>query len=321
MMQQTFTGPPSQKLKPAKKFSGVVVPMVTPFTADGKIDADGVHKLVNHLVGSGAHAFVGGTTGEAASIAKASKRLLVKEAIAAAAGRCTLYAGIGGNCLEEAIEEAKAYADAGADAVVATMACYYPVDADAVLRYFEAMAATVPLPLIIYNIPATTHLSLPIGVIDKLSHHPNIAGFKDSERGLERIDAATQLWKGREDFSYLIGWAVQSKYAMTLGADGLVPSSGNLVPAVYKAVLDASLNGDEEKAKAAQQKGDAVSLLYQKDRLLGQSLAAFKAMLSAYGLCEPHVLPPVYRLSTEEENFLKEHTLKTFGDLPTINSI
>lgn len=295
--------------------------MITPFTADRKIDRPGVVNLIDHLVRGGTHAFVGGTTGEAASVSKAEKRVLVKEAVAAAAARCTVYAGIGGNCLAESVEEAKAYRDFGADAVVATMACYYPVDADGMFRFFEEMAAAVPLPLIIYNIPATTHLSIPLDVVEKLSHHPNIVGFKDSERGVERIEAATTLWRGRTDFSYLLGWAVQSQYAMTLGADGLVPSSGNLVPAVYKTILDAGLEGDEGRAVKAQQKGDAVSLLYQKDRSLGQSLAAFKVMLAAYGLCKPHVLPPVYRLPAGEEKALTEHTLKTFGDLTTINNV
>lgn len=295
--------------------------MVTPFTEDGKIDANGVVNLVDHLASHGVHAFAGGTTGESASVAKAQKRALVKEAVAAAKGRCTVYAGIGGNCLEESVEEAKAYHDVGAEAVVATMACYYPVEADAMLRFFEAMADAVPLPLILYNIPATTHLSIPIDVVERLSHHPNIAGFKDSERGLERIDAATNLWRERSDFSYLIGWAVQSQYAMKSGADGLVPSSGNLVPAVYKAIVDATLKGDEAAATKAQQKGDAVSALYQKDRLLGPSLAAFKVMLSAYGLCGPDVLPPLYRFSPEEENLLKEQTLKTFGDLLILNTV
>lgn len=299
----------------------MVVPTVTPFTNEGKIDGHGVVNLVDHLAKYGAHAFVGGTTGESASVSKVQKKVLVKEAVAAAKGRCTVYAGIGGNCLEESVEEAKAYQDFGAEAVVATMACYYPVDADAMLRFFEAMANQVPLPLIIYNIPATTHLSIPIAVVEKLSHHPNIAGFKDSERGLERIDAATNLWRDRADFSYLIGWAVQSRYAMNSGADGLVPSSGNLIPAVYKAIVDATTKGDEAAATKAQEKGDAVSALYQKDRLLGQSLAAFKVMLSAYGLCGPDVLPPLYRLSPEEENLIKEQTLKTFGDLLILNTV
>lgn len=295
--------------------------MVTPFTGAGKTDKESVHKLVAHLVAAGTHPFVAGTTGEGPSIPKAEKKVLVAEAVKAAADQGPVYAGISSNCLAESIEEAQAYRDLGAAAIVATMPAYYPADNDAMLRYFTALADRSPLPLMIYNIPATTHLSIPISTVDKLSAHPNIVGFKDSEKGMERIDEATGLWKDRDDFSYFIGWAIQSQYALQRGADGIVPSSGNLVPAVYKSILDASLQGDETSAAKAQQKSDLVSAMYQKDRTLGASLAAFKVMLHAYGLCGPHMLPPLYRVSAEEERGLLTSVRETFGDLITINQI
>jgi 4-hydroxy-tetrahydrodipicolinate synthase len=61
--------------------------------------------------------------------------------------------------------------------------------------------------------------------------------------------------------------------------------------------------------------------MYQKDRILSQSLAAFKAMLAAYGLCGPDVLPPLYRLPEAAEKQLQQQTLSTFGDLNNINRI
>ncbi len=85
--------------------------------------------------------------------------------------------------------------------------------------------------------------------------------------------------------------------------------------------MDATLNGDDETACKAQEKGDKVSQLYQKDRTLSHSLSAFKVMLSAYRLCQAHVLPPLYQLSAEEEKELKEKTLTIFGDVNKINSI
>lgn len=319
-MRQPSFNPPTD-MKKQKTYNGVVVPMITPFTETGKVDVASVHKLVHHLTGSGTHPFAAGTTGEGPSISKAEKRVLVSEAVKAAAGGTHIYAGISSNCLAESVEEAKAYRDLGAAVIVATMPAYYPADPDAMLRYFTALADAIPLPLMLYNIPATTHLSIPIALVDKLSHHPNIAGFKDSERGLERIDEATRLWAPRDDFAYFIGWAVQSQYALQRGADGIVPSSGNLVPGVYRTLLEATANGDEQRAAKAQQKGDAVSALYQKDRTLGASLAAFKSMLQAYDLCEPYMLPPLYRLKQEEERELQQTVVSTYGDLTTINQI
>jgi 4-hydroxy-tetrahydrodipicolinate synthase len=304
-----------------KKYSGVVVPMMTPFTPQHKIDALAVTRLVAHLIKGRTHPFILGTTGEAASIPQGEKKRLVEETVKAALGRTIVYAGISGNCLQESAEEGKLYHDLGAGVLVATMPSYYPVTPDQMLRYFETLADHLPCPLIIYNIPATTHLSIPLEVVDRLSAHPNIAGFKDSERGEERIAAATALWKNRADFSYLLGWALKSQSALEQGADGIVPSSGNLAPVVYQTIYEAAKAGDSAAASRAQQKGDRISEMYQKDRILSQSLAAFKAMLSAYGLCGPDVLPPLYRLPAPEEQQLTAQVRKVFGDLDKINSM
>jgi len=304
----------------AKKYSGVVVPMMTPFTAQQQVDAPAVQRLVDHLIKGKTFPFILGTTGEAASIPHRERKRLVEETVKAAAGRSLVYAGISGNSLQESAEEGKLYHDLGAGALVATMPSYYPVTPDQMLRYFGALADRLPCPLIIYNIPATTHLSIPLEVVDKLSAHPNIAGFKDSEKGEERIAAATALWKHRTDFSYLLGWALKSQSALEQGADGIIPSSGNLAPVVYQAIYEAASTGNSAAAALAQQKGDRISEMYQKDRILSQSLAAFKAMLSAYGLCGPDVLPPLYRLPAAEEQQLMQQVRNVFGDLEKINS-
>ncbi len=241
--------------------------------------------------------------------------------VKAAAGRSLVYAGISSNSQQDSIEEGKAWFDLGADVLVATMPSYYPVAPAQMLRYFEALATQLPCPLIIYNIPATTHLSIPIEIVDQLSAHPNIVGFKDSEKGVERITAATTLWKQREDFSYLLGWALMSQSALEQGADGMVPSTGNLAPAVYRGIYDAVLAGDTAAAAKAQQKADAISEMYQKNRILSHSLAAFKVMLSAYGLCGPDVLPPLYRMPQAEEQQLITAVRTVFGDLNQINSV
>lgn len=308
-------------MKPEKKYSGVVVPMMTPFTAQHTIDEQAAQQLVNHIISGQAHPFILGTTGEAASIPRNERTKLVTATVKANNGKALVYAGISGNSLQDAVEEGKAYHALGADVLVSTMPGYYPVTPEQMLRYFTTLADRLPCPLVLYNIPATTHLSIPLDVVDQLSAHPNIAGFKDSEKGVERIVAATALWKNREDFSYLLGWALQSRFALEHGADGIVPSSGNVAPAVYRMIYDSVRTGATEMASLAQQKADHISEMYQKDRILSQSLAAFKAMLAAYGLCGPDVLPPLYRLPEAAEKQLQQQTLSTFGDLNNINRI
>ena len=159
------------------------------------------------------------------------------------------YAGIDNTCLRTSIEQARQYFDAGVDAVVAHLPEYYPLTGDHMLEYFKALADECGGPLIIYNIPATTGMSIPLDVLDKLSRHTNIAGLKDSERDLKRTDQSIALWKDREDFSLLIGWAAQSTYTLTRGADGIVPSTGNLVPALYRDLYQVPWPGMRKRQK------------------------------------------------------------------------
>jgi dihydrodipicolinate synthase/N-acetylneuraminate lyase len=304
-----------------KKFKGVVVPMISPFTSAHKIDSYAVQKIVNYLIQYGTFPFVLGTTGESASVAKNERLSLVKETIAAAAGRTTVYAGISGNCFSEVLDEAKEFADLGVDALVSTMPSYYPVDNEQMLNYFELLANAVPLPLIIYNIPATTHLSIPLDVVEKLSKHPNIYGFKDSEKGADRVREAIERWRDRSDFSYLLGWALMSQEAMLLGADGIVPSTGNISPGLYQIIYEAGRAGKKEEALAAQIKADAVSGIYQQDQILSRSLPALKTMMSAYELCTPVVLPPFIEVASEETIQIITTLRSTFGDVAQINKI
>ncbi|HEY6899528.1 MAG TPA: dihydrodipicolinate synthase family protein, partial [Puia sp.] len=139
----------------------------------------------------------------------------------------------------------------------------------------------------------TTHHSIPLALIDKLSHHPNVVGTKDSERSEERLSASLELWSGREDFSHLLGWAAKSGYALLNGGDGLVPSTANFSPAVYSDMVRAAEAGDREKVGELQALSDQLGNLYQAGKTLGESLAALKKIMQEQGLCQEYMMPPL----------------------------
>ncbi|HMU57143.1 MAG TPA: dihydrodipicolinate synthase family protein, partial [Chitinophagaceae bacterium] len=155
------------------------------------------------------------------------------------------------------------------------------------------LADNISLPLFIYNIPATTHMSIPLSVIDELSQHKNIVGLKDSERSEERMLQALQLWRNRENFHYILGWAAKSAEALLNGADGLVPSTGNINPEIYEDMVAAFKSGDKERLYALQKLSDDYGALYQANRTLGESLHALKLLMQAKGICEEYVMPPL----------------------------
>ncbi|WP_207425447.1 dihydrodipicolinate synthase family protein [Pedobacter sp. SYSU D00535] len=284
-----------------KKYQGVVVPVVTPVTNEFTLDEGAVERIFNNLYANNVSPFFLGTTGESASLPNTLKQDYLQLAGKLKKEGTMLYAGISSNCFEESVEFAKRCFDAGVDAVAATLPSYYPLTEAQMKKYFESLAEQIKGPLIIYNIPATTHMSIPLEVIDELSYHEYIVGTKDSERGESRLNESTSLWGNRADFSHFLGWAAKSAHALLNGSDGLIPSTGNLHPGLYSRMMMAALDSDQEQVFRYQYHSDLLGDLYQSGRTLGESLWALKVLMQEYGLCEPVVMPPLQPLSKVEE--------------------
>jgi 4-hydroxy-tetrahydrodipicolinate synthase len=288
------------------KFKGVIVPMVSPVNEDLSVDRDAVHRILDSFLLNGISPFLLGTNGESVSLSDNQKSELVNETVSYVNGKSAVYAGISGNCLEETVRNARSYARTGVDAVVAHLPFYFPLSASQMQRYYEQLANSIPCPLILYNNPITVRQSIPLDVIEQLSHHQNIAGIKDSERGMDRLDQSIELWGNRNDFVHLLGWTEQSAYALLKGSGGIVPSSGNFVPGLYKNLYDATQQNDQTKAYEYQEKANRLSDIYIKDRNISQSIPALKFIVSLTGLCKPFVLPPLVLPDSEEQQVIRE---------------
>ena len=283
---------------------GVIVPMITPFTKDGKIDVEATGKILEYLIAGGTSPFIMGTTGESASISEKARPAFVKAMVEVVSGRVKTYAGISSPCFQSSVEAANYYFEIGVDAVVAHPPSYYPLTNNQLLRYYESLVDNISGPLILYNNPIITHCSIPINVVDQLSHHERVIGIKDSERDLDRLNQSLKLWSGRGDFYHLLGWGTQMAYGLLNGSAGLVPSSGNLVPKLHREMLEAAQSGDKQKIERFQKKTNDILDVYLKNRSLGQSLPALKVMMNALNLCEPYVLPPLEMPNDEEKNLI-----------------
>ncbi|MBQ7423092.1 MAG: dihydrodipicolinate synthase family protein [Prevotella sp.] len=289
-----------------KKYRGVVVPMVTPVTADGQLDVAAVERIIDFFAENHVSPLLMGTTGEGNSVSSQDGLRFVQTAATAAQGRILIYAGLTGNCVADQIVQAQAYTAAGADVIVATLPTYYALTPAQMEEYYRNLADAITGPLMLYNILSTTHMSIPVDVIERLSHHPNIVGLKDSERDMERMAQCINISKGRNDFAYFCGWAAQSEHSLALGGDGIVPSTGNFVPDMFNDLYEAAIGNNPERAIQLQEETNEIAKIYQAGRTLGQSLAALKVMMQTKGLCEPWMLPPLTRLSAEEEQEIAE---------------
>jgi dihydrodipicolinate synthase/N-acetylneuraminate lyase len=278
-----------------------VIPAVTPLTADYQLDHAAVERMFDSFRKRRVQPFILGTTGEASSLVFSLKKEFLQLAGKLKHSGDILYAGISSNVLPESIALAKHGFDNGADVVVATLPSYYALGESSMLRYFEQLADAIPGPLMIYNIPATTHMSVPLDIVDQLSHHENIVGLKDSERNDDRLGQAIQLWKDRNDFSHFLGWAARSAQAILTGSDGLVPSTGNFHPGLYSQLYETALSGDAGRSNQLQERSDQLGNLYQLGKSLGESLWALKVIMNELGVCEPIVMSPLYPMSKDEE--------------------
>jgi 4-hydroxy-tetrahydrodipicolinate synthase len=214
------------------KYHGTVVPMVTPFRADGNLDEPALHRLVDtQIAGRVEGVFVLGTTGEGAHVPRHSRRQLVAQTVWRVNGRAMVFAGLG-DIRDGDLSEANEFFQAGADAVVAHPPISRKVTEHDLQGWYEGLLDQVQGPLVLYNMPMTTKVSIPLGAVEKLIGHPKLAGIKDSENNAERLAALLLRCGGKKDFSVFVGVGALMEKGLRLGADGIVPSVGNLIPDV-----------------------------------------------------------------------------------------
>lgn len=294
-----------------KPYHGVVVPMITPVTYQGDLDEPAVRWVIDHLIEGGVSGiFVLGTTGEAASVPRAMRSRLVAITVEHVGDRAITYAGIGDNSLAHSVQAAEEYLRLRVDAVVAHLPSYYALSPEEQCDYYAALTGRIPGPLMLYNMPKTTRMSISIEVVEKLSHHPRIIGLKDSENDVARLQAVMGALGGRSDFAVFVGVSALSARALSLGVDGMVPSPAHLVPDLCQRLYESGVQGDVAKAEEYQRQVNQVADIYVRNRTLGQSLAALKAAMGALDLCGPDVLPPLRPLDAAQQEAVRREFLE-----------
>jgi 4-hydroxy-tetrahydrodipicolinate synthase len=285
-------------MKNELQHEGVVVPMVTPLTSAGRLDEPAVDRLVDQLLAGGVNGvFVLGTTGEGAMISRSDRQRLVDRVVARVQSRALVYAGIGNQQRENATA-GNEYLDAGVDAVVVRA----PVSmAQAELQsYFRTLLDRLQGPMIIYNIPMLTRVSIPLAVVKQLVGHPRLVGIKDSENDADRLGALLRECGQHPGFSVFVGVGKLMEQGLRLGAHGIVPSVGNLIPETCSQLWQCARRGDWVGAKQHADRMNAVAAIYQAERDLDESLSALKGALSLRNVCQKYMSPPLQAIQEPE---------------------
>ena len=295
-------------------FRGVIVPMLTPFNKKGGIDEEKSADFIRFLLDNKTIPFILGTSGEAYSIPVDGKNKLVKILIENRHPGIPTIAGLGGLTFEDTIRLGNQYFDWGLDAVVLTLPGYFELREDQVYDYFLELSEQLKGDIILYNIPVVIHNSISVSVIEKLSKRDNIIGIKDSEFNEARMRESLTLWADRDDFIYLVGVMEFMYEGLKAGADGLVPSTANIVPEMYHNMFSLHLQGKYDEVEKIHLLANEILSIYKNGHTLVESIATLKYLASLEGLCDMVLLPPLTGLSESEKTIAREKWEKMKAD-------
>ncbi|MBI2657387.1 4-hydroxy-tetrahydrodipicolinate synthase [Candidatus Woesearchaeota archaeon] len=230
-------------------FKGAITAIVTPFTEKGDVDVLALKKLVEFQVKNSIDGIVPcGTTGESPTLDYDEHDKVIEIVIDAANGKVPVIAGTGSNSAREAIEMTRHAADAGADASLQVCPYYNKPTQEGLYRHFSAIAKSVDLPIIIYNIQGRTAVNLETSTLARLAReHSNIIGVKEASGNISQMmDVINELPK---NFDVLSGDDNMTLPLMALGGKGVISVASNIVPKEIHDMAQHALNGDFEKAK------------------------------------------------------------------------
>jgi 4-hydroxy-tetrahydrodipicolinate synthase len=269
---------------------GVLTALVTPLDVDGRVDEEGVRRLVDHVLAGGVHGLVPlGSTGETASLDETGRRRMLAACVEAAGGRAPVVCGVAQPQLSGAIAEVKAAAELGAVAVLAAPPFYYPIDQPTVLDFYRRLAAASPLPILVYNIPQFTKVVIEPPTLATLAEEGAVVGIKDSSRDYEYFERVCLATRGLPGFRVFTGSDWMLLGSLVMGAAGTICGAANVAPAWVVQVFDDFEAGRWDAARLHQ---DALVELMSTLRV-GVFPAAIKASLDLQGICGPWTVAPV----------------------------
>ena len=227
-------------------FTGACTALVTPFLEE-KLNTPMLRQLIRRQLNAGMDALViCGTTGESASLSDAEKLELFRVSREAIPENVAFIAGTGSNDTAHAIALSQAAEDCGADALLLVSPYYNKGTEDGLYRHYAAIADSVHIPLILYNVPGRTGLDMPVSLYRQLAELPNVLGVKEASADIRKIGKIRQacppdsfVWCGNDDLAVP---------AMALGALGIISVISNVEPELTHAMVWAALDGDFDTA-------------------------------------------------------------------------
>lgn len=269
-------------------FTGCAAALVTPFHQNGALDESALLRLLDMQLEANMDAIVLlGTTGEPSTLSFSERERILTLSMRHISGRFPVIVGTGSNNTQTAIQYARQAADLGADGQLTVTPYYNKATQDGLVKHYEAILESSPLPMILYNVPSRTGMGITPATLRRLTEHPLIAGLKEASGSLPLFSEFQE--EAGEDFAIYSGNDDLILPLMAQGAIGAISVVANLLPLQTHAITTACLNGCPVEARCAQN-----TLLPLIRALFSQvNPIPIKAALSAMGLIEDSLRLPL----------------------------
>lgn len=274
---------------------GVLTALVTPMN-NGDLDRAAFENTLARQLAGGVHGVVPcGTTGESATLTHDEHTELIRRTVALCQGRVKVVAGTGTNATAQTIQLTREAQKLGADAALLITPYYNKPTQEGVFRHFQAVAAAVDLPLVLYHVPGRTVTEISVDTVARLAELPNIIGIKDASANLERISWLRK--RCGDSFALLSGDDATFLPFLSIGGHGVISVASNVVPAAMVALWTAWRQGDSAAALALHDQ------LLEINKLLFAETNPIpvKAALHMLGLCGPELRLPLSPMATPLE--------------------
>ena len=287
------------------QFEGIFTPTVTPLDEKERVDEIGFVKQINRLIDNGVHGiYLLGSSGEFTTLTNTERERAMDIAANAVGGRIPIICCVMDTSTQRVIQNIALAQQFRVDAVAATPGYYYPSTSDAdVIEFYETIAASTDLPVLIYNIPSTVKTAVKPEVIVELAERcPNIVGMKDSSGDWTNCLTLLALLGHKPNFSILLGSHTALGAALLFGADGGVISISNVAPKESVALYNAGKARDIDEVHRLQKWLLRLSQLYR----YGQGVSGMKACLEILGICQAYTTSPLLPISDSAKAELRQ---------------
>jgi 4-hydroxy-tetrahydrodipicolinate synthase len=282
------------------KPEGIIPAMITPFTQNDEIDEQAIRLLVNRFIEAGAHGiFCLGTNGEFFSLTYDEKVRIAEIVMDEVSGRIPIYMGTGGITTRDVVKLSREMERIGINALSVITPYFLPFSQKELLQHYKTLSDSTSLPILLYNIPARTGVSLEPKTVAELSELPNIVGIKDSSGSFENI--LQYIERTHPEFSVLAGTDSLILWTLLAGGKGAIAATANIAPSLVVSIYEHWRKGELTEAHQLQNQLRTVRNAIQK----GTLPAALKEAMNVLGLSVGRARDPVSEVSKETKEALQ----------------